>query len=212
MKKKLAIIFLTVLLTLSCIVGLCACNKNSGDTLNLRTGSRPDYSSLIGQDDKAIIDSALLEEATEEQKKSAVMALYNVANYSRQNTELSLMLQSSDAGVPADLGSVIMHGFNLRNGDKWYYQLATQASSTNKGFDMVLGASAGLLKVAYTAGDGDYYYTVVKGAESECDCTVTTFPYATFIVTQQPTVYDLEGFNKELHCLSGIHEINNMKI
>lgn len=213
MKKKLTIIFLALVLSLSCIAVLSACNSNSGDNLVLNKGSRPDYASLIGQDDLAVINSAISESATEEQKKNAVMALYSVANYSRQNTELSLMLQSSDAGVDVYFGNVIMHGFNLKSGDKWYYQLVTQASSSNSAFDLILGLSAGLLKVAYTAGDGDYYYTVYDGTEYECDCTVKTFPYAEFIVTKSksPTVYDLEQFNKELHCLSGIHEINNMK-
>ena len=209
MKKKFAVALLTVTLTASCLFGLCACNGRKGDDLVLRTGSRPNHSSLIGQDDLNVINAALSEDATEDEKKSAVMALYNIANYSRQNTELSLMLQSSDAGI--SLGDVIMHGFNLKNGDKWYYQLATEASSPDETWTMVLNNIAGLLKVAYTAGDGDYYYTVVKGAEPQCNCKVETFPYASFILTREPELYNEEDFKKELHYLNGMHEINNMK-
>ncbi|MCM1306750.1 MAG: hypothetical protein NC037_04690 [Bacteroides sp.] len=210
MKKKLAVIFLTVLLTLSCVLGLCACNGARGDKLVLNKGSRPDYASIIGQDDKAVIDAALAQNASEDAKKAAVMALYDIANYSRKNTELSLMLQSSDAGI--SMGDVIMHGFNLKNGDKWYYQLATQATSSN-GLSGFIGDIAGLLKVAYTSGDGNYYYIVVKGGKPQCDCTVDTFPYATFIIpdNKKPVLYNEDDFNKELHCLDNIHEINNMK-
>lgn len=210
MKKKFGIVLLTVALTVSCLLGLCACNgRSGGDDLVLRTGSRPNHSSIISQNDLEIINTALSDGATEEDKKTAVMALYDIANYSRQNTELSLMLQSSDAGI--DLGDVIMHGFNLKNGDKWYYQLATEATSPDEGWSMLLGNIAGLLKVAYTSGDGNYYYTVIPGGEPQCNCKVETFPFASFIVTREPVLYNEEAFKKELHYLNGMHEINNMK-
>ena len=64
MKKKISIILLTAVLALSCIVGLSACNSSDGDKLVLNKGTRPDYSSIIGQDELAVINSALLENAT----------------------------------------------------------------------------------------------------------------------------------------------------
>lgn len=208
MKRRVALVVSAFIITVFCIAGLCACNVRKGDSITLEKGSRPDFSSIIEKQDLDIIKAALSDASTEQQKKAAVMALYDIANYSRQNTALSLMLQSSDAGI--SMGDVIMHGFNLKSGDKWYYQLAAQASS-----DSILGPIieniAGLLKIAYTSGDGNYHYTVIKGAEPECDCTVTTFPYATFKVTGKPQILDGEQFKKELHYLNSMHEINNMK-
>ena len=209
MKRRITVAILTLIIISSCILGLCACNGRRGDSLTLETGSRPDYSSIINNADLAKINAALSDNATEDQKKSAVMALYDIANYSRQNTAISLMLQSSDAGI--SLGDVIMHGFNLKKGNAWYYQFAAQASSDSVLIGPIIAEMAGLLKIAYTSGDGNYYYTVVNGSKPECDCTVTTFPYATFKVTSKPVLYNAEQFKTELHYLNSMHEINNMK-
>lgn len=209
MKRRFALLCSTLILALSLGALLCACNGRKGDDLTLTTGNRPDYGSLLSDDEASAVNSALADGATEEQKKSAVMALLNVANRSRLDTHTSLMLQSSDAGI--SMGDVIMHGFNLKSGDKWYYQLAVEASSTIAAFDLIIGDIAGLLKIAYTKGDGNFYYTVVNGSAPECDCTVKTFPYATFVVTKEPTLYTEEQFKTELHYLNGMHEINNMK-
>lgn len=209
MKKRIVLVIFMLILCLALGVGLCACNGRQGDDLTLETGSRPNYNSLFSADETEAINSALLNTATEEQKKSAVMALYSVANRSRLTTDTSLMLQSSDAGI--SLGDVIMHGFNLKKGDKWYYQLACEASSSNAGLNIVLENMAGLLKIAYTKGDGNFYYTVINGAAPKCECDIDTFPYATFVVTKSPTKYSEADFKTELHYLNGMHEINNMK-
>lgn len=209
MKKKIVLVSFMLILCFTLGFGLCACNGRQGDDLTLETGSRPNYNSLFSSDETAAINSALLDSATEEQKKSAVMALYSAANRSRLTTDTSLMLQSSDAGI--SLGDVIMHGFNLKKGNKWYYQLACEASSSIAGLDIVMREMAGLLKVAYTKGDGDFYYTVINGSAPQCDCDIETFPYATFVVTKSPTKFSEADFKKELHYLNGMHEINNMK-
>ncbi|MDE5601869.1 MAG: hypothetical protein K2J16_05170, partial [Clostridia bacterium] len=68
----------------------------------------------------------------------------------------------------------------------------------------------GILKVAYTSGDGVYNYVLINGSESEMDCSLETFPYASFKLTSKPQPYDYEAFKEELHFLDSMHEINNM--
>ena len=128
------------------------------------------------------------------------------------------MVQESDAGI--SLGSVLMHSFNLRNGDKWYYQLATSVSSSSDFFDLILAATAGYLKVGYSTGDGNYYYFGELGAKFKCDCSIPTFPYATFVIPVDENAkpedkpfanaMTLDEFNSTLNVLNSIHEINNM--
>ena len=208
MKKRLLSVLLILVVAFTLVAGLCACNDDKND-LSLKKGGRPNYDSIITKENLDIINAALDENATEAQKKAAVISLLDTANYSRQNAPLSLTLQNSNAGI--SLGDVIMHGFTLKSGDAWYYQLATQATSSSAFFEELMGEIAGLLKIAYTTGDGNYYYTVVKGSVSECNCKVETFPYASFVVTKEPQLYDEQGFKKELHYLNSMHEINNMK-
>lgn len=190
-------------------------------------GARPDYSALESfTANKAIIDKGVAESAkadddeTKDQAaiKAAVMALYTSANESRINTPLSLVVQESDAGI--DMAKVIMHSFNLRNGDKWYYQLATsvQPASDDPLYKVMAAAAAafaGYLKVAYTNGDGNYWFFAGKGVAYSCDCSVPTFPYAKFEIQEKDHPFEspltLDEFNNKLHVLSNsIHEINNM--
>lgn len=207
--KNAFAMLLALVITMFALLSFVACNKEESNFVALKKGNRPSYASILSESDMDAIDGAMSDAATEEQKKAAVMALYNAANRSRQQTKISLMLQNSNAGIA--LGDVIMHGFNLKNGDKWYYQLAAQVSTGNVAMDKFMASFAGLLKVAYANEDGEYWYSVVKGAESECNCNFATFPYATFILTKQPELFGEEEFKEELHYLESMHEINNMK-
>ncbi|MDE5602129.1 MAG: hypothetical protein K2J16_06495, partial [Clostridia bacterium] len=168
MRKKFLVLTLVLVMVLSCAVLFTACDKSSGTQrpLDIEDGSRPDYDSLFTADDVALINAAMVEGASEDIKKQAVMVLYNTANKSRKDTPLSLMVQNSDVGVPSYLGNVIMHAFNLRSGDSWYYQLATDANADPL-METVLKGFAGILKVAYTSGDGVYNYVLINGSESE---------------------------------------------
>lgn len=210
MRKKFLVLTLVLVMILSCAVLFTACDKGSGTQrpIDVEDGSRPDYDSLFTADDMALINAAMAEDASEEVKKQAVMVLYNTANKSRKDTPLSLMVQNSDVGVqPVSLGTAIMHAFNLRQGDSWYYQLVTEVNGT---FSSVMEAFAGILKVAYTTGDGTYNYAFVKGSEPEMSCSVETFPYASFKLTAKPQQYEYEAFKEEIHFLDSMHEINNM--
>lgn len=127
-------------------------------------------------------------------------------------------MQESDAGI--SMAKVLMHSFNLRQGDKWYYQLATsvQPASDDPLYKVMAAAAAafaGYLKVAYTHGDGEYWFFAGKGAAYSCDCSVPTFPYAKFEIQEKDHPFEtpltLDEFNNKLHVLSdSIHEINNM--
>ena len=231
MKKRIIASVLALTLIATCVFALAACNdKNDQDvptSFEMPIGARPDYSALESfTANKAIIDKGVAESAkaddddTKDQAaiKAAVMALYTSANESRINTPLSLVVQESDAGI--DMAKVIMHSFNLRNGDKWYYQLATsvQPASDNKMAQVMAAAAkafAGYLKVAYTNGDGNYWFFAGKGVAYSCDCSVPTFPYAKFEIQEKDHPFEspltLDEFNNKLHVLSNsIHEINNM--
>ncbi|MDE6060636.1 MAG: hypothetical protein K2G31_04125 [Clostridia bacterium] len=208
MRKKVLVLTLVIVMVLSCAVLFTACDKGGTQRpIDIEDGSRPDYDSLFTADDVALINAAMADGASEEVKKQAVMTLYNVANKSRKETPLSLMVQNSDVGIPSYLGNVIMHAFNLRQGDSWYYQLATDAESY---IADILKGFAGILKVAYTSGDGVYNYVLINGSETEMDCSLETFPYASFKLTSKPQPYDYETFKEELHFLDSMHEINNM--
>lgn len=229
MKKRIIASVLALTLIATCVFALAACNdKNDQDvptSFEMPVGARPDYSALESfTASKAIIDKGVAESAKADSDKdqaaikAAVMALYTSANESRINTPLSLVVQESDAGI--DMAKVIMHSFNLRNGDKWYYQLATsvQPASDNKMAQLMAAAAAafaGYLKVAYTNGDGNYWFFAGKGAAYSCDCSVPTFPYAKFEIQEKDHPFEspltLDEFNNKLHVLSNsIHEINNM--
>ncbi|MDE6302887.1 MAG: hypothetical protein K2M36_04815, partial [Clostridia bacterium] len=177
--------------------------------LNLTGGSKPHYDTLFSSSDQSLITSALDENATLEQKSNAVMALFNTANASRKNTPVTLMLQDSNAGIAA--ADIVMHGFNLRSGDKFYYQLVAEAHADDEFLNTLYAAIAGLAKVAYSKGDGNYWYTTVMGAISNPYCKVETFPYATFDVTKAPDCYDAESFKEMLHYIDSFHEVVNME-
>ncbi len=212
MNKKTVSIVMCIVLLLGVVFAFTACNTTPPAEFELPTGSRPNYSSLFTAKDLAIIESGMKEDATAQEKKRAVMTLYNTANQSRLNTPLSLVVQESDAGIP--LGSVIMHAFNLRSGDKWYYQLATEVSSNSSFMQTLVTEIAGYLKVGYTQGDGQYYYFSDLGGKYGCDCSLTVFPYASFGIPDNANAFEkpmtLAEFNDRLHVLTAIHEINNM--
>lgn len=212
MKKKILSVVVIILLLATLSLGLFACNSNdTNGVIDLEDGSRPNYVSLLLAEDISLINAAMAKDADEATKKKAVMTLYNVANYSRKNTSLSLMIQNSNVGVPSYLGTVIMHAFTLRSGDSWYYQLATGIDSP---MASVMGAlGAGIVKVAYTLDGGDYYYSLIKDFDfsgTESDCSLETFPYATFKLTKEPTLYAEDSFKEEIHYLDSMLEINNM--
>ena len=229
MKKRIIASLLCVAVIATSLFLVVACNDKDANTptsFEMPVGTRPDYESLISSTDKAIIDKGLAEsakaesDATKDQDaiKAAVIVLYTVANKSRIETPLSLVVQESDAGI--SMAKVLMHSFNLRQGDKWYYQLATsvQPASDDPLYKVMAAAAAafaGYLKVAYTHGDGEYWFFAGKGAAYSCDCSVPTFPYAKFEIQEKDHPFEtpltLDEFNNKLHVLSdSIHEINNM--
>lgn len=215
MQKKIISTLICVVLIALCALTLFACNAEQSEFV-MPKGTRPGYASLFDGEDIAIIQKVVDGTATEDEIKRAVMALYDTANKSRKETPVSLVVQESDAGlnVLGDEGKVLMHAFNLRDGDRWYYQLATQVSTSNSFFSGLMQMFAGFLKVAYSDGNGNYYYFNEAGEAYNCDCTPTTFPYAKFTIPEDESFFDkpmkLEEFNKELNVLDEIHEINNM--
>lgn len=220
MKKKILVGIICATMVLTCALTLVACNSdvNTESDFVMPQGSRPDYDSLFSVEDKALLDKAVGGEATEDEVKQAVMVLYNTANKSRIETPLSLVVQESNAGI--SLANVVMHAYNLRNGDSWYYQLATsvapaQDSEAAKLLASIAAGFAGYVKVAYTLGDGDYWFFSGKGVEYSCDCSLATFPYAIIEIQEKDnafeTPYTLDEFNNKVHVLSNsIHEICNV--
>lgn len=222
MKKRIIASVLIVALIATCLLAFAACDKDETPTeFEMPVGSRPNKESLISSDVQAIIDKGIVESAKDDDDeskdqdaiKAAVMALYNTANRSRIDTPISLVVQESDAGI--SMGTVIMRAVNVRYGDKWYYQLAASAKTDNALLKTILDATASFVKIAYSDGNGNYYYFNDMGAKYKSDCNVNTFPYASFVIPDDVTLFDKaltkDEFNKAIHVLSGsIHEINNM--
>ncbi len=228
MKKKIIGLALCVVICLACALGLVACNNDDGETaaveFALPEGSRPSYDSLFSAEDKALLDKAVAGNATDDEMKEAVMVLYNTANNSRINTAKSLVVQESLANPKnafAALATIKMHAVNLRDGDKWYYQLATNVDAGDPTLNAMFSIWSGYLKVGYCKGtddngDGelDYYYFGEVGADYNCDVSVGTFPYANIAFPEGTKPFQesmtLAEFNDELNVLKEIHEINNM--
>ena len=233
MKKRIIESVLIVALIATCLLAFAACDKDETPTeFEMPMGSRPNKESLISSDVQAIIDKGIVESAKDDDDeskdqdaiKAAVMALYNTANRSRIDTPISLVVQESMANSKMlSSALILMHAFNLRvDTDKFYYQLATQVDAGNAAFNQLFSIWAGYLKVGYSTGEdadgdgkSDYYYFGQIGPQFKCDCSLTTFPYATFVFPDDVTPFENsmtpEEFNEELNVLESIFEINNMK-
>lgn len=229
MQKKLIGLTLCVVICLACVFGLVACDQEK-DTVEenvvfeMPIGSRPNYSSLFSAEDKELLDRALAGDVDSYEMKQAVMVLYNTANKSRIDTAKSLVVQESVANAKnaiAALATIKMHSVNLRDGDKWYYQLATNVDAGDPALNAIFAKWSGYLKVGYCKGtddngDGelDYYYFGEVGEDYNCDVAVGTFPYAKIAFPEGTKPFQksmtLEEFNYELNVLNEIHEINNM--
>lgn len=227
MQKKIVGLTLCVVICLACALGMVACNNDEGDApveFTLPDGSRPSYDSLFSAEDKALLDKAVAGNATDDEMKEAVMVLYDTANNSRINTAKSLVVQESLANPKnafAALATIKMHAVNLRDGDKWYYQLATNVDAGDPTLNAMFSIWSGYLKVGYCKGtddngDGelDYYYFGKVGADYNCDVSVGTFPYAKIAFPEGTKPFQesmtLAEFNDELNVLNEIHEICNM--
>jgi len=215
MKKKVSII-VTIVFLMVLLLSLVACNKTiEKSEFDLPVGSFP--SSLdnnITSGELAIINAGMKNDATEDEKKSAVMTLYTIANNSRMNTPVSLMVQNTDMTPKINLGYVSMRGFTLKLNDSWFYQFAAQGVSDDSTAAMLLNAlGSQQLQIAYTNGDGKYYYLKEMSDKPECDCSLTVFPYATFKVTKELTEYATEDeFQAARYYLTSQLEINNMNL
>lgn len=182
---------------------------SSEETAFLQQVAADNDGALFDFDNSGEYDNALIR---------AAMLLYNTANASRINNDgLSLMVQDSLGGN--EMGRVYMHGFTLQSGDKWYYQLVSQAAQGDvEGFEALadlLQPIAGNLQVAYTNGDNKYHYAYIMGSNTQLDCSVPTFPYASFIIPEgdEPVVYDgFEAYQAERNCRDSQLELTNMRI
>ncbi len=225
MKKAVSIIVLLVIVALSTTL-FVACDKTqaiepSGDFLAdvASVSTMPDYATLFSDSDVTLIRKAIDGTATNAELKDAAMVIYNTANSSRitENQGLSLMVQDSLGGNK--MGKVFMHGFTLQSGNKWYYQLASQAAEGEvEGFESlakILSPIAGNLQVAYTNGDGKYHYAYIMGQDTALDCSVATFPYASFVLPEgdEPKTYDsFSDYQADRNCRDDQLELNNMRI
>lgn len=237
MKKAITIIMLVVVLMVSTVL-FVACNKKevvvpSGNFLNdvSEISTRPaDKTPLLSAEETlflqkvaennedAFFDIGVDSAGYDNALQRAAMLLYDTANASRINNDgLSLMVQDSLGGN--EMGRVYMHGFTLQSGDKWYYQLVSQAAQGDvEGFETLaelLSPIAGNLQVAFTNGDNKYHYAYIMGSDTQLDCSVPTFPYASFIIPEgdEPVVYDgFEAYQAERNCRDSQLELTNMRI
>lgn len=226
-KKALCLLMSVVVLLLSAFC-LVACNEGEVEVLDgeyieeiMKIATSPKESLLSG-DDLELISQAMDEsiEIGNRQAliKEAVIMLYERANSSRiDNKGVSLMVQRSLGGNAQ--GRVYMRGFTLQNGDSWYYQLPAQASlGDTSGFETIAKLMApivGNLQIAYTTQDNGYDYFYIMGTKTKIDCTINSFPYATYVIPNDATSkhYDtFEEYQADRNCRYSQLELNNMGV
>ncbi len=237
MRKVVCIVLIVAVLLASALL-FVACNKegkveSTGEFLKdvANVATRPSgFESLFDESEESVIEKGVAEsikaddDETKDQDaiKDAVMLLYNTANNSRLNNEnqkkgVSLMVQRSLGGN--EQGRVYMNGFTLQSGEKWYYQLASQAAKGDvAGFETIakiMSPIAGNLQVAYTLDSQKYNYAYIMGTATQMDCTSNIFPYASFIIPkgEEPKEYEnFDAYKADRNCRDGQLELNNMRI
>ncbi len=208
MKKHLAIVLVATLVILSSLFVACNAQRGGSDIV-LQEGSTPQLESLFDEQTQNLINDAI-SSTDESVKKDAVVALYSVANNSRINSSLGLMIQKSvsDGGMY----TMIMNGFTLNLDSSWYYQLVTDVETGNETLDLVFGAVAGQVQVGYTTDKNVFNYVRISGNGGEQDCSVETFPYASFNLTKELVQYDEAGFEDERNTLEDQLELVNLDL
>ncbi len=217
MQKRRVFTVLLLVMSMALTLGLAACNFSGSDDNadRLVSGEYPRrFENLITPQEQAIIDAGLAAVATPAQKKAAAITMYNVSNRSRLTTDVSLMVQDS-VNVNSLNGNFMsrldMHGFTLKSGAAWYYQLLTEVSTPNEAMDIIMSAVSGNLQVGYTLDSEDYYYAYIMGSKTKCKLNDDVFPFGTYILTEEPIKYDREGFIEQRNALDDHLEIVNYR-
>ena len=203
-KKRVWLHLFAIAVIAVSMFSLFACNKDASHMINLYEGSYPDMlDSNFEGDELAVINAGLLENATEEQLRTAVLTAYNVANRSRRTADTSLMLQHTQTTN----GLMLFNGFELKSGNAWYYQLPTQWT------EPLLAEFISYTTVAYSL-DGETYYFAHLGSESNPICNeLNVFPYATFYLSEELQPYTFEEYkNERRFCLDDQLELCNLKM
>ncbi len=222
--KKFVCLALACALVSLVALSLVACNGSFAGDLDMPVGSRPSgLKNLINDADREEIASAMQAGASEEAKKEAIIKLYNIANDGRIAQNNSLVIQESVMGIctapkPTTtledrmLGTVLMHGYNLRTGNSWYNEFAAQSISDNKLSNAIFGAFSTMVKVNYHLEDepDDYYFVSITDAALETNCKISRFPYMSYRLIKEPQAYYIEEFNSRMHILKAPNEICNM--
>ncbi len=224
--KRIVCAALVLALMSFALVGLAACNTKYPDEFEMPTGTKPSLQNRISEQDLAVIEAGLAQGADETAKKNAVIALYNVANSSRIEDNLSLMVQSTLMGIlpfggisedytfesdTPPVGIVNMRGFTLRNGQNWYNEFVAEMLENELSF--IMAEMTTMVKVNYhLASDPDaYYFNIIKTSQVEADCDIVRFPYSSYKLIQQASKYDLDQYKDKANVLDAPNEIYNMK-
>ncbi|MCQ2408991.1 MAG: hypothetical protein MJ068_00440 [Clostridia bacterium] len=214
MKKKVLCLTMIVVLVAMALT-FTACNKAPEKSeFDLPEGTyQSSLSNRISSEDQAIINAGMDVNATEDEVKLAVMTLYTIANTSRTAAETSLMVQRTDMTPDFALGYVSMRGFTLKSGERWFYQFAAQGVTEEEALAALFNSFTQQIQIAYTEGDGKYYYFKEMSDKPQCDCSLEVFPYATFKITGDMNEYATEDdFQAARYYLSSQLEINNMDL
>ncbi len=135
--KKFLIVISVILILAMVSVFAAGCKKKDPyipEALDIEAGSRPDLASGITANELIVINAGLAVNATEAQKKAAVLTLFNAAD--RVQRAASIIMNISDGGGYAKTGAegyMTVRGFYFRSGNTYYSQTAGEVTSANVG-------------------------------------------------------------------------------
>lgn len=218
--KKFLIVISVILLIAIISVATVGCKKPTPPDikpLDIDAGEMPDMACQILPAELAIIDAGLDEDATDAEKKAAVLELFNAAD--RIQREADLLFTVSDGGGYAKTGAegyMTVRGFYFRNEDAYYSQSVGQVTSANLGTIAATDYARNLLDQlsrTYTSDMQTFYRDKAEDGEHANRPNVTaseSFPYtsADFSGCASET-FNLDDWKEESRILNEVGELSN---
>ncbi len=222
MRKKLVSLLSIVVIVVLGAFAFTACNHktdNGEHAFALPSGTRPQLPNRLTADDRTVIEAGLKSGASADEARAAALRLYDVANQSRIQAGVALMVQDSVMGIGSvDENSVVddfglkvkMRGFTLSDGKRWFNQFVAKGEAG--GLEVLFGSMTDMAKVSYRLEDDSYYFINLSsgGVDLATKVDHNEFPYASFKLVKEPVKYDRESFIQKAHILTAPNELCNV--
>ncbi|NCA66933.1 MAG: hypothetical protein EOM87_02595 [Clostridia bacterium] len=134
MKKFLIVISVILLFALTATMAVGCKQPTPVEPLDIEAGSRPDFANGITASELVVINAGLASNATDAQRKAAVLCLFYAAD--RIQLAADTLFKISDGSGYAKSGAegnMTVRGFYFRSGSSFYSQTAGQITSANVG-------------------------------------------------------------------------------